>query len=269
MLAGRRLFRGKSELETLNNVLEKKVPPPSAHRPDVPASLDAVVMRALERDRNERYPTGQAMADDLETVLRETGYHSKMLADLLRESFGSDLSKSQETLSSVTPEMLASLSADRCPHTRRAADGFRGAIAPRASWKRVAAIVGVGGGGVALGGLLLARGGGGSSQAQERAEAPPAGDRAAAHRADPHAADAGAASRPRPAPVANPPAEAGPKPPRAPARTKGEAIAATIVVAARHARRPIASTRGLSIDPFAEAARAGAMSSDDARGDGR
>jgi serine/threonine-protein kinase len=49
MLAGRRLFRGKSELETLNNVLEMPVPPPSTERPDIPASLDAVVMKALEK----------------------------------------------------------------------------------------------------------------------------------------------------------------------------------------------------------------------------
>ena len=88
MLAGRRLFRGKSELETLNNVLEMQVPPPSSQRPDVPASLDAVVMRALERDRDTRYPTGQAMAEDLEAVLRETGFHARMLPDLLREAFG-------------------------------------------------------------------------------------------------------------------------------------------------------------------------------------
>ena len=32
-----------------------------------------------------------------------------MLPDLLREAFGADLSNSQETMSSVTPELLASL----------------------------------------------------------------------------------------------------------------------------------------------------------------
>ena len=46
-----------------------------------------------------RYPTGQAMAEDLEAVLHLTGFHARMLSDLLREAFGSDLSNSQETLS--------------------------------------------------------------------------------------------------------------------------------------------------------------------------
>ena len=176
MLAGKRLFRGKSELETLNNVLEMQVQPPSALRPDVPASLDAVVMKALERDRDKRYSNGQTMADDLEAVLRETGFHSRMLPDLLREAFGSDLSKSQESLSSVTPEMLASLTGD----STSAATGSNtemptstGSGAPRALWKNVAAVVGFAAVTATLGGLLLVRGGGGRSQAHERIEPPP------------------------------------------------------------------------------------------------
>ena len=67
---------------------------------------------ALDRDREKRYPNGQAMADDLEAVLRETGFHARMLPDLLREAFGSDLSNSQEAMSSLTPEMLASITGD-------------------------------------------------------------------------------------------------------------------------------------------------------------
>src|SRR3954470_8328658 len=142
MLAGRRLFRGKSELETLNRVLELKVPPPSAERPDVPASLDAVVLRALERDRDKRYPNGQAMAEDLDAVLRETGFHARMLPDLLREAFRSDPSKSHEALSSVTPEMLASLTD---PATNTGAEAPKAdAIKPPAQsrWRLVAGIAG-------------------------------------------------------------------------------------------------------------------------------
>jgi serine/threonine protein kinase len=175
MLAGRRLFRGKSELETLNNVLEMAVPLPSSQRPDVPPSLDAVVMRALERDRLKRYPHGQAMADDLEAVLRETSFHARMLPDLLREAFGSDLSKSQESLSSVTPEMLALLTGDPATNSGTeipTSDGKQSR--PQGSWKNVFAVVSTSAVTTALGLLLLARGGGARSQAQERAALPPA-----------------------------------------------------------------------------------------------
>ena len=58
MLAGRKLFRGKSDFETLKNVAEMEVPSPSSIRPDVPPELDRIVARALARDPAERYPTG-------------------------------------------------------------------------------------------------------------------------------------------------------------------------------------------------------------------
>jgi len=254
MLAGRRLFRGKSELETLNNVLEKKVKPPSAYRPDVPPSLDAVVLRALERKREDRYPTGYAMADDLEKVLRETGYHSRMLADLLREAFGSDLSKSQETLSTVTPELLASFSADQVSRTDELPTASA-ALPPPRRWKRIAAIAGTAAAALALGGLLLARGGGGKSRAQERAENAPAAV-AAPPVGDPMPAEP-APRPPAAAAVPNPPAETAPE--AAPENTEGAAKSER----RRHHRssgkhgQADRVTRGLSIDPFEEAARPG------------
>ena len=169
MLVGKRLFRGKSELETLNNVLEMPVPPPSTERPDIPKSLDAVVMKALARNRNVRYPTGQAMAEDLEAVLHLTGFHARMLSDLLRESFGADVSKSQETLSSVSPELLASLAEDSAV----GAGGTQptaGSTSRQWSLKRGISVVGAAAVTATLAGLLLARGGGGRSLAHERNE---------------------------------------------------------------------------------------------------
>jgi serine/threonine protein kinase len=173
MLCGRRLFRGKSELETLNNVLEMKVRVPSTLRPEVPPALDAIVMRALARNRDERYPTGYAMADDLETVLHETSYQSKMLADLLREAFGTDISRSQEAMSTVTPEMLASLSSDQDSMTAELPTDESVKSQPR-RWKKVAAVVTLMGAAAALGVLMMGRGGGGSSQAHEEVVTPPA-----------------------------------------------------------------------------------------------
>jgi len=240
MLAGRRLFRGKSELETLNNVLEMPVPPPSSQRPDVPASLDAVVMRTLARDRAERYPNGQAMADDLEAVLRETGFHSRMLPDLLRDAFGSDLSRSQESLSSVTPEMLASLVGDPGGETASGTETptSTGRVT-RPRWRNVVAIVVTLAATAALGGLL-ARAGGGRSQARERVQALPAA--AIMVPLIEPTAPAG-----DPAAVPSAPATAGDTPEAGDRKSKG----------ARHRRGAHKQrsqvdrvARGLSIDPF-------------------
>jgi len=248
MLAGKRLFRGKSELETLNNVLEMPVPPPSTERPDVPKSLDAVVMKALARNRNVRYPNGHAMAEDLEAVLSLSGFNSRMLPDLMREAFGSDVSKSQESLSVVTPEMLAQLAEDS------AADSgtLPTAGQKRGQWsvKRGISVVGAAAVTATLAGLLLARGGGGRSQAHERSEPV---QTAVAAPAPP------AAVPPTVEPVA--PQAAVPAPPTEAASEDGSSSGK------RSHRRHHSSSRkkaqedrvvrGLSVDPFAEAQRGG------------
>jgi len=260
MLAGRRLFRGKSELETLNNVLEMKVLPPSAHRPDVPASLDAVVMRALARDRNARYQTGQAMADDLEPILRETGAHPRMLADLLREAFTTDVARSQESLSSVTPEMLAKLTEDTVDPGTGTLPSSSGTQRVQWSRQRGFGMVGAAAVTATLAGLLLARGGGGSSHAEVRTPAPPAVIVPSIDPIPPAAGTPAARATPPAPPVAEP-AAAGPTAEDAPEagrhrskrshrhrdRDRGKAEATTTP--------EDRVVRGLSVDPFAEAQR--------------
>ena len=109
LLTGRRLFRGATDVETFKNVLEKEVPPPSTLRPEVPASLDAVVARALVRDPDQRLASAQAMLDELEPILVETKYQSRMISDLLRELYGTGVHSSRIALACVTPELMASM----------------------------------------------------------------------------------------------------------------------------------------------------------------
>ena len=129
------------------------------------------------------------MADDLEAVLHETGFHSRMLPDLLREAFGSDLSNSQETMSSVTPEMLASISGrfdagDGHGDRRLPAVGRPSKPRPSDSgWRRASGSLGAAAATAALAALLLARGGGARSQARELSQAPARGARASLSRA--------------------------------------------------------------------------------------
>jgi eukaryotic-like serine/threonine-protein kinase len=59
------LFGSESSLTTLYKVLEMEVPRPSERRPDVPPELDAIVMKALERDPARRYACAADMARDL------------------------------------------------------------------------------------------------------------------------------------------------------------------------------------------------------------
>lgn len=70
-LTGQRLFRspGMAETVALRNVLEMRVRPPSELRPDVPAALERVVLRALERDPTRRYGSARDFALALEEAV--------------------------------------------------------------------------------------------------------------------------------------------------------------------------------------------------------
>ena len=65
-LTGERLFLADSEAATIARVLTGEVVAPSSLVPDVPAELDAVVMRGLKRDPSERFETARDMARALE-----------------------------------------------------------------------------------------------------------------------------------------------------------------------------------------------------------
>ena len=95
LLAGRKLFRGKTEFDTLKNVAQMEVPPPSSIRSDVPPELDRIVARALARDPAQRYATGQELADDLDRLLETLRYQSRALPELLHELFGAELTSRQ------------------------------------------------------------------------------------------------------------------------------------------------------------------------------
>ena len=60
------LFRADHELAVLHKVLEMPIAPPSETRAEIPASLDAIVMQALERDPARRYASAAQMARDLD-----------------------------------------------------------------------------------------------------------------------------------------------------------------------------------------------------------
>ena len=65
MLAGRPPFVGESSVAVAYKQVNEVPQPPSVHDPDVPAALDAVVMRALAKNPANRYPDAAAFCADL------------------------------------------------------------------------------------------------------------------------------------------------------------------------------------------------------------
>jgi serine/threonine-protein kinase len=99
-----RLFRGDTDIETVRQVLESTIDPPSTVNPDVPKDLDPIVMRALERDASKRYSTAKAMALDIEEVLRKRGYGGKneRIAKYMQATFKDHIAARERLLADVS-----------------------------------------------------------------------------------------------------------------------------------------------------------------------
>lgn len=72
-LAGRRLFQGETDLETLQNVRACEVPPIHGVRHDIPASLDRILNRALAKNRADRYGSAREFGRELSHFLVQQG----------------------------------------------------------------------------------------------------------------------------------------------------------------------------------------------------
>ncbi|MDY0004068.1 MAG: serine/threonine-protein kinase [Polyangia bacterium] len=65
----RRLFRRETDTATLLEITQGEVPAPRSLRPDLPPDLEEVVMRALARAPEDRYPTALEMERDLRRLI--------------------------------------------------------------------------------------------------------------------------------------------------------------------------------------------------------
>jgi hypothetical protein len=69
MLTGRRLFKTDSDVATLRKIQNVDIQAPSSLVPDLPEHVERVVMRALSKDADQRFPDLAAMADALRMVM--------------------------------------------------------------------------------------------------------------------------------------------------------------------------------------------------------
>ena len=70
MLTGKPPFRGATAVETVMQVIQKELVPPSVLNKSVPPDIELIVLKSMDKDPRQRYPTMQAMADDLDRFLR-------------------------------------------------------------------------------------------------------------------------------------------------------------------------------------------------------
>ncbi len=98
MLTRRRLFKGEPG-EVMAKIVKGDIQPPSACASDVPPELDAIVLRGLVRDRENRYGTAIEMADALARI--HPGAPARFVGSWVEQAGGPALLKRGAVLASI------------------------------------------------------------------------------------------------------------------------------------------------------------------------
>ncbi|WP_233605322.1 serine/threonine protein kinase, partial [Corallococcus sp. AB030] len=86
-LTGMRLFYAKSAEAMMNAVLSGDVPPPSRVNKEVPPELDAIVLKALAKRREDRYGTTLEFARAIERAVGQRIWHPEQSSELMLRLF--------------------------------------------------------------------------------------------------------------------------------------------------------------------------------------
>jgi len=89
MLTGELLYKDEDDASLLSRVRKADIAPPSLLRPEIPPTLERVVMKTLSRDREDRYPSALHLQKDLHKFLRTTSsaFGKARLGKVMREIF--------------------------------------------------------------------------------------------------------------------------------------------------------------------------------------
>ncbi len=104
-LTGMRLFHGRNPEEGMMAALKKEVvAPPSRQNRQVPPELDAVVLKALAREREDRYSTALEFGRAIEKASRGLMFHAEQSGELIQRLFSDRREQTRALLSSSPPK---------------------------------------------------------------------------------------------------------------------------------------------------------------------
>ncbi|NCN41871.1 protein kinase [bacterium] len=119
LLTQRRLFSHDDDMRTLQLIRECNVPRPSKYNPTVSPALDRIVLKALAKNRNERYQTAGEFYADLQRFINQKypNFLPMEFAKFLKEkAFTDDIAKDKakrEALAADAPARLGSPQASK------------------------------------------------------------------------------------------------------------------------------------------------------------
>jgi eukaryotic-like serine/threonine-protein kinase len=136
MVTGRRLFSAQTELKELQLMLDSKIERPSAIEPTVPDSLSDVVMKALQRDRSQRFASARELSKAIATRVPHLIFDLEERARFMRERFPNRVLNTRKLIQSSDDEVEDAVQALQ----RESSSAFPVQMKPKHSLKRLAVV---------------------------------------------------------------------------------------------------------------------------------
>jgi serine/threonine-protein kinase len=131
MTTGRRLFAGESEVDTLLMIRDSNYTRPSQIQPGYPAALERIVMRALQKRREDRYQSAREMQADLEAFVHDEriAISRSAIAEWMQSLFEEKTARYKEARESIE-QIVSAIAAQQKRWTTDAGSGGTSPSAP-------------------------------------------------------------------------------------------------------------------------------------------
>jgi len=99
-ITGVKLFTGENEMAILKSIIDGKIYPASYFKEDVPEAVERILMKALAKDRDERYQTAWDMQFDIDTFLAGSEFTPSNihLSNFMKQLFEDEIEREKEML---------------------------------------------------------------------------------------------------------------------------------------------------------------------------
>ncbi|HEX8113542.1 MAG TPA: serine/threonine-protein kinase, partial [Kofleriaceae bacterium] len=119
-LARRTLFKRDTEFLTFQAITAEPIEDICAIRPDVPAALSSVIMTALARDRDERFPTARMLGEAIAAAVQPLT--SSAISEEIQRAFPDELADQAELIRVAREGGVFDLDVERGPSIGHGAD---------------------------------------------------------------------------------------------------------------------------------------------------
>ena len=106
-ITGYKLFTGENEMAILKSIIDGKIYPPSYFLEEIPEGIEPILMKALAKDREQRYQSARDMQFDIQNWLHTiadftpTNTH---LANFMRQIFADEIERERTALAAAAKE---------------------------------------------------------------------------------------------------------------------------------------------------------------------